>query len=363
MNDKHFTNNKAQQIKIAFYNQVGNLTKNLTQLLLFLGRNGYHLLILPFLVTIWFFFFNKYIDELTFKKNEVLTLIISISSITVAILITYLFNKVFSEKSTRIEYKKIVDKHSVNINHLRQLLFRIRNADQLWNNVNHTIKTKYANLTLEIYRGEDKKNKLTYDEFQLIDSDISGLLGQAYLAMKGFADGDESFLDYSEINARNYTLSDINRYEEYQSYIWSFLDEYSSNNTVFDPSQIQEYWYNSIAHCYKRITGNPLVRATFKEQIRDLMTFFNEKVFPIHYYYNKLLDNQFPKSFVEILVNILVNVIVVIISLILFVAEVKHVHIYGYFILSVFITNIIDIIKILYFGIRRELSIEERYSM
>lgn len=330
-------------------------------ILIHLGQNVYYYFFIPLIFFSLFLVISHFNNQNETRYLEVLTSIISIASITVAILITYMFTKIFDERNARIEYKKKVDTQAVKIHHLRQLLFRIRNAADLWTvdkyDLHQTMISKYPDLTYEEY------NSFDYNEHEQIISDTNGLIGHAYLAMKGFADGDDSFLNYSELNDRNYTVDDISRYIEYQSTIYSFLEKYKNEPSIFDAKKVNKYWFSRIQEYFTKISGTELLVDSFKTQLIDLLTAFHEKIYQEHTYYNQFLTRAIPKVLTRIFGNIIVNVVLVILSLLLIVVNIDSIHSLACIIVAMFIVNIIDLVVIIYSGIVKELRIEERYTL
>src|SRR5690606_34727172 len=182
---------------------------------------------------------------------------------------------------------KKVDELSIRINFFRILMYRLITEDSLWkvgqSSIRSVLNNKLNWLTFEIYRGDDKNNTLTYEEHETITTQINGWMGQAYLAMKGFSDGDDSFLKYNDTNNRNYRLNDVIRYDEYQSYIWSYLDEYSSNTAIFNAHESDSMRWDRKDQYYRKNTNPRLQRGELKVQIKDLIYYFHENNFQKQY--------------------------------------------------------------------------------
>ena len=66
-------------------------------------------IVYPVVTFICFWIFVNYTNINEFKKEEILSTLISVISIIIAIVVTYLFSKVFAEKSIKIERKKEID--------------------------------------------------------------------------------------------------------------------------------------------------------------------------------------------------------------------------------------------------------------
>lgn len=354
----------TQQIKLVItrykiYEVTKCIKHKIIKFLYFLGLNYRYLIILTLLYALHVFLI-EITDLQLFNKKEVLSLLISISSIITAILITYIFGKLFSDKSKRIDIKKSIDNLAVVINNFRNLIFRLRQIDSLWQvdktYINHKVRQKYPTLTVNDYR-----DNLPYEEFIIVEKDLNYTMGQTYLAMKGFADGDESLTSYSDTNYRNFTVEDIERYIENTHFIWGYLDEISS--TRFSPDSIHSYWYDRLDEYYFKIRDQRLNRATFKDQIKDLMTYMQESILQKHYYYNSLIQQPVPKSYIGLLINIFVLLLIIVIALLVFIIEFTSQNHITIFLIALFISNVVDLTCTIYSSIKSELNIEERYSV
>jgi hypothetical protein len=317
--------------------------------------------LMPVQIFIIYVIFLYFIPEGSFVKKEILNIIISTSAILGAILITYLFGKLFSDKTKYIEIKKIVDHYAVHINSFRNLIFRLTNIPQLWEidnkkNIITVIKQDYPNLTLYQYREE-----LGYEEFQIIEKNINYTQGQAYLAMKYILDDDESFMDYDDNNFRNYSLEDIASYSESLQFIWSYLDR--SAESKFIASKIPDTWFERLDEYYFKIKNERLLKQTFKQQIKDLMDFMKETIFKKHYYYNSLLPNGLPHNYKSLFTNIFILSVVIIASIIMFMIEIEVEYQLTLLVVSTFIYNLIDTVISTFLTMKNELKIEERYTI
>lgn len=69
-------------------------------------RTFYRILLYEISFTFSFVILLSYTEIINFDKKEMLSTLISIISIIIAIIVTYLFSKLFAEKSIRVERKK-----------------------------------------------------------------------------------------------------------------------------------------------------------------------------------------------------------------------------------------------------------------
>ena len=172
-------------------------------------RTFYRILLYEISFTFSFVILLSYTEIINFDKKEMLSTLISIISIIIAIIVTYLFSKLFAEKSIRVERKKEIDEFSKQITYLRRIAFHIRGMHDFWRHGNHNLKGvidgRYPDLTYEQYRGYDESRQFSHEEYDRINREIFGTDGQAYLALKALEDNENSFAFFREFNPKNYS--------------------------------------------------------------------------------------------------------------------------------------------------------------
>ena len=132
-------------------------------------KNTVRIFIYPIITFGCFWVFINYTRLENFDKKEILAILISVISIIIAIIVTYLFSKLFAEKTVKIERKKEIDLLSTKITYLRRIAFHIRGLHEFWKfkdvNIKSIIDHKYKELTYEEYRGYELKGhrKFSYD--------------------------------------------------------------------------------------------------------------------------------------------------------------------------------------------------------
>ena len=299
-----------------------------------------------------------------FKGLEILNVLISASSIILAIVVTFLFSKLFTENSIRIDRKKEIDELSIKITYLRRIAYHIRQSHEFWKfngiNAKATIDRKYETLSYEDYRAGI--SKFTYDEWVKIDEDIYGTTGQAYLALKGLEDGENTFAFYAEVNPRNYSLNDIGRYKVYVNSFWYMLDK--SDDEIVNFSNVNSYWMESIDELYFKITGKLIDKTNYKSEIKNLFSEFESVIFNKHYY-RTLLNTNTPSTLKSAFGSMLVFVLIVISCLILYILNIDGQigMILVLLIASTFIANTLDLIILTLFSIRKELDVNEIFRI
>lgn len=332
-------------------------------------KNFYRILLYELSFTLSFYILITYTPILDFDKKEILSTIISVASIILAIIVTYLFSKLFAEKSIRIERKKEIDEFSKKITYLRRIAFHIRGMFDFWRHERHNLKAimdgKYADLLYEEYRGAEIPGirHFTYEESEKIDKEIFGTDGQAYLALKALEDDESSFAMFSEFNPQNYSLDDIARYKEYAGSFWYFLDR--SDREVYNFKRVNRYHLNFIDELYFKITGNQINQEDYRQSIKDLFSLYDSEIFEKHYFLNNLNSNIFPRVFKVSFFNMLMFLILVIMSLIFFSITINSTfeYIITIFLLSIFISNTLDLIIITFQSIKSELDVKDIFRI
>ena len=332
-------------------------------------RDTLRIFIYPIVTLACFWIFLKYTDIEQFEKKEILSTLISVISIIIAIIVTYLFSKLFAEKSIKIERKKEIDLLSSKITYLRRIAFHIRGLHEFWRfndiNIKLIVDHRYEDLTYEEYRGYDLPGhrKFTYEESTKISEEIYGTDGQAYLALKGLEDGDNSYSFFTEFNPKNYSLDEIARYKEYAGSFWYFLDR--SSDDLINFNGCSRYWMNRIDELYQKITGRQIDKQNYKNEVKDLLTEFDSVIFEKHYYLNSLNSGKLPKFYIKGLINMAVFLVLLIVCVFAFVLNLNKWTDFTLTIIliSFFISNTTDLILITIQSIRNELEINEIYNI
>lgn len=330
-------------------------------------QNFYRYLLYELTFFFSFIIFLHFSDYKTFNKSETLSIMISITSIIVAIIITFIFSKLFSEKTIKVERKKEIDELSIKITYLRRIAFHIRGMHEFWkigkSAAKSVIDNKYKKLLYEEYRGYDGYKNYEYDEWKKIDRDIFGTIGQSYLALKGLEDGHNTYSFFVEVNPQNYSLEDIERYKEYASSFWSFLDRSDTSTVNFD--NVSTYEMNFIDELYFKITGKQINKKDYTSEIKELLSYFDAVIFEKHYYLTSLNSNNYPIVFKKSFNNMLIFIILLITSLIVYVIDLGLIlsFLFSISLLSLFIANTIDLIFITRQSIKLELTVNEIFKI
>lgn len=335
----------------------------------YLENNYFRIIIFEICFIITSSILFSYSKAENFNKKEILSLLISAGCIIIAIMVTYLFSKLFTEKTIRIERKKEIDEYAIKITRLKNIAYRILGMHEFWKfkdiNIKSAVDYYYPDLTYEEYRSYDLPGirKFSYDEHEEMSSKIYGTNGQSYLALKGLTDGEDSFSFYAEVNPQNYSLETIERYTEYCHSFWYLLE--NSDDNIVNFNKVHKYWLEPVIESASIIFGKKIKGENLKKELKKLMVLFTTSIFEKHYYLTKLNSDFFPTVFKQSLLNILIFVIIVILSLFVFIIELSsHFnHFLTLIIVALFVANTTDLIVLTIKSIRRELEVTEFFRI
>ncbi len=305
----------------------------------------YSLYILSILI-VFFFIQNTY---LSLKKSEqILEILISTISITTAIIITFSFSKLFQEKQERITRKREIDKYFNLITSLRIIAFNIRTDNEFWSfspSTKSGIDYKYPELTVEEFRNNS----------QNYSSELGGeIIPQAYLSLRGLDNSAQGILD---INLKNYTLDELDRFINYCGHIHYFLDEQKENNHF---SRISSNRLTKIKEEFFNITKKQTSESTINLDIKNIFCdFYDNKLHECVSLVN-LNKKELPIHFEWIMINFIIYLFLLISSLLVYSLTLclcikPNITL---FLISFFIVNTIDLTYGLYVSIKKELIIE-----
>jgi len=288
--------------------------------------------------------------------ENVIQLIVSATAITVAILVTFFFSKLFAERQDRIQRKVLIDEYSKKVTALRRIAFRIRRDQRLWNGrekMKSLLDTKYSSLTLKTFRSHQTYTKLTSE----LGAEMAAM---AYLSLRDFEDGQDSWQFYTGFKVQNYSLEEIAKYSDYCRCFWSFCDEYKS--TLSFEEKIHEA---RILEDYMIIKGISMNQADKMREYMDLFGDFFERIFQELAFLTQLNQRKLPTYYSWISVNLIVYTVLLIgavsLSILPFCAILKSGLIV--FSVSLLIVNTIDLIFNLFYILPRELSIKTFYRI
>lgn len=311
-----------------------------------------------------FFILNYNIEKPQEDIKKVLELILNISSISTAIIITFLFSKLYSERSQRIERKKEIDIYSKKLLFIRSIAYRLMNFNSLWiansKNVKFIIQTTYSALTYEDYRNDLSKNGMSYDEWSALNEAIVGEVGQAFLAIKGLKDYEIGMVFSSDYNYRNYELEELIRFRAYCNSIWYYLDGLSDADDRI--RLISSFDRNEFENLYFKIFGKRISGIEFSNALKEPFEYIESEIFDRYIYLSHLNSNTFPDELKKMFFNLILNLIVVIMILFNFLMTFSDFKFVPSLICSIFIINSLNLVYIVYNTIKEELKVNELFS-
>jgi len=306
--------------------------------------------------------FYSYTTPIEFEKKEILSILISSISIIIAIIITYLFSKLFTEKTERIQRKSEIDFLSHKITSFRKLAFQIKNFNQFWRfgekDVKQIIERKYSNLKY----GDIAENKLKYENLKIIISDVGERALQGYLGIKGLENNENTFKFYQTFTPTNYSLEEIQRFEEYTYVFWVMLDK--SSKEIVNLNKENSESLKMLDDLFNEITNREIDKENYNKEIQNIFEEFRSEIFPKHHYLTRLNTVKIPELFLSSLINILIFIVLLFSSLFLFVVNLNPntEYVLSLLIVSLFVANTVDILIMITSAIYYELNIKEFYK-
>jgi hypothetical protein len=207
-------------------------------------------------------------------ENTVATLetVITAQGIIIAIITTFIFSKIFTERNERIGRKRIIDSYSKKLTALRRLAHKLIAHNEFWLNEDpKIIDDKCSGLSVFQFRELDYK---TYSEV-IKDTGLSEMTIQAYLAAKWLEGPNTGMYEMIDpMYKKNYSLEEIGYYREASIFIYSFLSEYQASIGF---NHLPEHWLNGIKEELEKIRESKIqldVRAiymTFNDAYEDFL--------------------------------------------------------------------------------------------
>lgn len=200
------------------------------------------------------------------RSDVILGSIITTLGIIIAVVTTYIFSRVFSERNERIERKKVIDFYSKKLTSLRRLSHKILvHTDIIWLNTHpDTIQEMFPGLSIFKYRAID------YNQLKEI-SEKTGygeILIQGYLAARWLEGNNSDEYMLNPTFHKNYSLDEIAKYREASIFVYSYLQEEQSGIKL---ENLHEHWLSAIQEEVQKIREN-----SEKLSIRNLYLSFND---------------------------------------------------------------------------------------
>jgi hypothetical protein len=291
------------------------------------------------------------------KEDVVLGTIISSLGIIIAIVTTFIFSKVFSERSERVDRKKLIDAYSKKLTALRRLAHRILLHDEIiWLNMKpQGIEELYPGLTVWGFRGAEYTKYLEIIE----NTKGSELSIQAYLAAKLLEGENPDQYMIDPTFHKNYSLEEIADYRDASIFVYSFLSEYQSKIRL---DRLHEHWLTGIQEEVQIISGK-----NEKLDVRLLFLTFNDAYsdqLVRLYGLTQLNRKSVGTSFEGLLFDLALSSLIIIISVYALSFSICD-HVKETLIrlsLCGLVTVIIDILVNTFISTKKELSVDEFYE-
>ncbi len=320
-----------------------------------------------FLILLGVLLFNVFLDnQLPYDEyKSLLPTILSTTGIVVAIIISFLFTKLYSEIGSRIERKRVIDKESKRITSFRRICHQIRISRHFWEpfgNLKKKLDGKFCHVRLRHYNS-DKLNYESYNKF-IKKVNYGEIGGQAYVGLKEIEGNVYSDYDfYRSIVGKNYSLDELYSIKEGSGSFWYFLDKY--NKQVFDVSKLPKQQMQLIEKDLLVIYPNYLVGSIDNLKFREMFSDFQTSIINNAYYLTKINGKGLGKTFNQILTNLMVFSIVIILGVFILSLDYTF-HSKSFDMLSLitlFLMNTFDLVINIVFAINKELKIKDFYEI
>ncbi|WP_439185818.1 hypothetical protein [Carboxylicivirga taeanensis] len=242
------------------------------------------------------------------EYKEILTTTISITSITTAIIISFLFSKLSSERTERIVRKQKIDFYSKKLTSLRKIAHFLRSSSSFWtwnNNIKKFLDNKYKDLTLSDYDNKEYNWHEAYNK----ETKIGELPTQAYLGLKELENGvSTSYKFYDSFFRHNYTVNELAKIHDACERIWSFFDTYK--RSIRDVSSLHQTETKHIKENLNIINPNFNNSEFNNEAIINLFDIFPQNYIQEHFQLTQLNNRILGANFVRLLLDLVVFILI-----------------------------------------------------
>ncbi len=298
----------------------------------------------------------------TSDYSNILSILISTIGITTAIIITFLFSKLYSEKTERIARKQKIDKLSKKLTALRKIVHFLRGSHEFWRgneNIKKFLDNKYKDLTLYDYIKKGYEWHVAFhDEVKF------GELGaQAYLGLKEIEGNEQStFAFYDRLLRKNYSIDELAIIQDSCGRMWAYMDKYGDG--LKDVSTLSVIRTEPIEENLKIIYPNFKQEDLNNKTIQTLFDDFPQKYIREQYYLTQRNNKSFGRSFNTLLFDLVFFVILIIFGVFLISINIVDYckMFYTNIIVSGFIITVIDLLVNVIRSIRKELIVSEFYE-
>lgn len=345
---------KKQLLKMTDF-----LNKNKSTLLLILRYTV--LVLIGFLILR--LMFNNQLQYEDYKS--ILTTILSTTGITVAIIVSFLFTKLFSERDERIARKRLIDIESHKVTAFRKICHFLKGSSEFWKpfgNLKNKLDHKYSRLTLASY----DSSEIDYEKYSAFLEEVnygeSG--GQAYVGLREIEGKEFSGIAYYDSQLRkNYSLDEIRQIHDSSNRAWSFFDKYKTE--MIELSEISQLELKQIKKNIEYIYPDYEIDKLNNEKLREMFDEFHESISRKLFSLTQKNIGLFGKRFNLLLGNLVLFVLIVIAGV--FMLSLNYLECHKIFdiqvLISIFLIGVIDLLINVVQAIRKELTIDEFYEL
>ena len=288
----------------------------------------------------------KFVSE---DLPNLINLIATVTSLTVAVIITFVFSKLFSEREDRIQRKVTIDEYSLKVNALRKIAFYLRQEPAIWEVL---LPVAGHKAILEKYTLAKWKIKIHPD---LHEYELGAL---AYLSLKEMEINEGN---YGYFQLRNYTENEIVKFIECSGNVWRAFLNHNGEFTINKGS----IWIRRINTEYQIAAGVIVSDSISIASILDLFSVDQNSLMNKLRHLIVLNNKPLSRYFYWMFFNFIIYSIILILSLALFIAPFCNSFKLSLlvFLIQLFILNTIDLIFGLIFTIKKEVKVTEIYKI
>lgn len=232
--------------------------------------------------------------------NTFFSALITATGIISGIIIAYLFAKILSIRSERVNRQLEINKISDKITYLRKIVFRILQNSTAWHNYPEIQKfiEKYKNIkTQNIHDITNKRfdKFFSKNEFTAYCIDLFVSFKQIYYHTGMTSNNNCGYSESILIN-RDYNLDDINDIKEGVLKGYYYLSELS--NDIIDFTKFANWELKKIKILYKNIIPDLEEIQINRKTISNLLSKFHDVHLPKLEYYIKINQKRLPSSII-----------------------------------------------------------------
>jgi Co/Zn/Cd efflux system component len=304
--------------------------------------------------------------------NSLINMLITTIGIVVAIIITFLFAKMYSDRTEKIERKRQIDRLTKKITALRKFFYHILNASDFWKlnettNVKNIIEKDYPNYSWKDF------NKLNYTEKQSLRNKLNFDLTifETYIAIRDLIEGKLNDNVFNDLYKTNYSLIELDKLNNLFSRIYVYFEGFDGSSSVPDIASIHYPFKNNMLTNLKSAGINlKSESAITNSEILNILNYYPERIIVEAYPLIKKNMRKLSLTF-KCLLGDLIILVFVLISCVLYSSvkidtinkfqECLNISLISFFV-SIFLLIVFDILINVFVSIVTELKIEEFYE-